>query len=282
MTTKKVLLIIFGGISALIGIGLAVGGVVLLAFLGGDGYFETDEARVSTTTYALVSEGSGAGTDTSSPDTGGLEATVRVTVRPQGDEPVFVGVAPAATVASYLAGVEHDELRDIEFSPLRFRTVRQDGAAPDGPPAGRPGWLQQASGTGPQQVSFDLLGPEYQVVIMNADGSQGVDAEIRVGLQVPLLRGIGIGLLVGAALFLVLGLLLLVWGVKAKGKDPEPPGGAWAQPYGQQPYGQQPYGQQPYGQQPAVPQGYGYPPGAGYPPAGWSPPTRPPEPPEQR
>lgn len=264
MTTKKVLLIVFGAVCALIGLGLAVGGAVLTAVTGGDGYFETERSPVSTPAYALVSEAAGAGTGADAPDTGGFDATVRLVVAPDSGKPVFVGVAPPSVVQAYLGGTAYLELRDPEFCPLRFRTSTHEGGAPPGPPGARSGWLRQVSGTGEQELSFDLIGPEYQVVVMNADASQGVQVSLGLGLRVPFLRGVGIGLLVGAAVFLGLGVALIVWGVRAKGRDPVPPAGPWGQQY------------VPSGPPPPQP-GYGYPPGAGYPPEGWQPPPPPPQ-----
>jgi hypothetical protein len=246
VTTKKVLLLIFGGISALIGIGLGVVGVVLMVITNGNGFFDSDGAPVRTSTYALVSEASGSSSD-------GFEATARVVVSPNSGKPVFVGVAPPSTVQQYLGTTAYTELTDFDFAPLRFRSVPHDGGEPSGPPTAVPGWLQQSSGTGEQELTFDLMTPQYQVVVMNADGSQDVDVTVRLGLRVPLVRDIAIGVLIGAAVFLVLGVLLIVWGVRAKRKDPEPDAGRF-QPVGAAPYG------------------YGYPPGAGYPPEGWAPP----------
>jgi hypothetical protein len=47
------------------------------------------------------------------------------------------------------------------------------------------------------------------VVVMNADGSAGVEAAVSVGAKVPFLLWLGIGLLIGGAILLAVGGLIV-------------------------------------------------------------------------
>ncbi|HZB48265.1 MAG TPA: hypothetical protein VE547_04165, partial [Mycobacteriales bacterium] len=214
--TKKVLLIVFGAVAALLGLGLGIGGGALLAVAGGDRYLESGEESLATPTYALVSEASildnGSGSDAD-----GFSVTLRVTARSDDGAAVFVGVAPSAEVERYLAGVPYDELRNLEFSPFRYETDRHQGEQAPGPPTDGPRWTGQAVGTGDQTLEFDTrAGTDHQVVVMNADGSEGVAVTASFGLRVPFLSAVGTGLLIAGVVFLLLGLALLVWGLRTK------------------------------------------------------------------
>ncbi len=48
---------------------------------------------------------------------------------------------------------------------------------------------------------------------MNADGSAGIDLDMRFGAKVPILRTIGNGLMVGGVITLIIGGLIIYYGV---------------------------------------------------------------------
>lgn len=252
---KKVLLIVFGSVLALIGAGLAIGGAVLVALTGGDGYFGSDTQTLRTPTRALVSEPQGMYADR-----GGIEATVRLRVTATSGQPVFLGAGPTAEVDRYLAGSSYDEVVDVEFSPFRYSTVRHEGERELPPPANEPLWTAQATGTGEQTLEIRVGDGDYRVVVMNADAAEVVQVRASFGIRVPFLRGLGIGLLVGGVIGLLVGITLLVLGVRAKVPPRQPP---WS-PYGPG------YGGG-YGPGPGAP-GYGPPPGWGQPPGYAAPP----------
>jgi hypothetical protein len=258
---KKVLLIVFGTVLTLLGIALTVGGVVLLALTGGDGYFGSGTETVRTPTRALVSEPAVLETGRD-----GFDATVRIRVAAASGDAVFIGVGPTTEVDRYLAGSSYDEVRDVEFSPFRYSTVRRDGEDEPAPPADQPLWTARATGTGEQTIEIRLDQGDYRLVVMNADASSGVDVRASFGIRLPFLRRLGLGLTIGGVLAVLGGILLLVWGLRTKVPPRQPP--AWV-PYGP--------GYAPYGPGPA-PAGYGPPPPAypyppGPPPPGWPPPA---------
>ena len=52
-------------------------------------------------------------------------------------KPLFVGIARTEDIDRYLAGVEHDELRDIEFDPFRIDYRRLGAGAQPALPTAR-------------------------------------------------------------------------------------------------------------------------------------------------
>jgi len=96
---------------------LAVGAVLVGVHAtqrDGDGYYASGHHHLSTPTRALVSDGLDIRTGDApgwTVDDGRL-GTLRVTASGTGANPVFVGIAPAATVNRYLRGVDRDEVAD--------------------------------------------------------------------------------------------------------------------------------------------------------------------------
>ena len=260
---KKVLLIVFGAVLALIGVCLTFGGAVLLVFTGGDGYFGGGPESLRTSTAALVSEP--AALDGSGDR---FDATVRIRVSSSGTGPVFVGVGPTADIDRYLEGSSYDEVRDIRFSPFRYTLSRHDGESKPEPPGDQQFWTARATGSGEQTLEFRLDRGDHRVVVMNADASTPVEVRASFGIRVPVLRGLGIGLIVGGVIGALVGIGLLVLGVRTKVPPRQPPWGG---------YGQPGYGYPPAGQ---APQGYPYPPPgyAGPPPQQSAPPPESPPP----
>jgi hypothetical protein len=205
--TGRVLLVALGAVGALIGLALAAVAVVLLVVTGRDGAFGGREATLSTERYALVSDAAGLGT-------GGIDATVRVRVSATGGGPVFVGVGPTAAVDGYLSGVPYDEMVDVRLSPLRATLVPTDGARAPGRPAGRPVWTVSASGPGEQTIEVPVHAGGQRLVVMNADGSEGVEVTAALSLRAPFLRTLAVWLLAAGGVAAPLGGVLLAIGVR--------------------------------------------------------------------
>src|SRR5690606_19189385 len=129
-----------------------------------------------------------------------LVGDVRVEVRPVGDEPVFVGVAPAAAADRYLQGVSHIEVDNFDNAP-----VERAGAGVLSPPGDSAFWAVSASGTGPQAVTWSAAPGGRVVGVASADGAAGATATVEVGAAVPALPLVAVGLLVRRAVLLVIG-----------------------------------------------------------------------------
>ena len=104
---------------------------------------------------------------------------VRLEVESRNDKPVFVGIARTSDVDNYLAGVSHTTVTDVDTSP--FDADYDDHAGDRRPvaPADSHIWAASEQGSGKQTLHWEIEDGDYSVVVMNADGSLGVDADVR-------------------------------------------------------------------------------------------------------
>jgi hypothetical protein len=195
-TAGRVALIVLGTIAGIVAFGLLAGGCALVAVdqtqRDEDGFLMSPSERLATATYAIVSESADLDTDGAEWALDTFLGTVRIRSE-SGEREVFVGIAPAADVDTYLDGVEHDVVTDLEDEP---RYTRENGGAPRGPPGDEPFWASSGSGTGEMTVDWEPEDGEWRVVLMNADGARGVSAEMSIGAELDSVLWIGIGLLV--------------------------------------------------------------------------------------
>jgi hypothetical protein len=215
----RVALVMTGAITGLAAAGvLAVGGVALWgeSEKDADGYLSTDSHDFNTSTHALASESLDVDLDGAEwlMDTEDF-GEVRLEVEPQSDEPVFVGIAPTDQVSRYLREVAHTSVSDVDSWPFEANYDERAVAGDRRPaPPGRQSiWAASAHGAGPQALEWDVEDGDWSVVVMNADGSAGVDADVTAGAKVPFLEelgwsavGTGAVLLLAAAGLLVLGI----------------------------------------------------------------------------
>jgi hypothetical protein len=186
---------------------LTAGGASLYADQqkGDDGWFSTGDARFQTDTRALATEN----LDLDLDGTGALlrdgragQARLQVTSSERG--PVFVGIARTDDVERYLGGTAHATLTDVETSPFRATTERAVGDRVPADPAAQDIWAASASGAGMQSLEWDIEDGDWSAVVMNADGSPGVDVQASAGADVSFLQPLGIGLLGAALVFALL------------------------------------------------------------------------------
>jgi hypothetical protein len=172
---------------------------------GHDGYLSTGTTSYSTGTYALVSDSYRAGTAADWFAAREILGKVRITVT--SSQPVFLGVAPAAKADSYLAGIRREQ--GPSFEPDRFGTASHSdfqviaGGAPRAAPTKTAIWAASTTGAGTHTLVWAPKNGEWRVVLMNADASAGINADMSIGAKFPHL--LAIGLAVGG-----IGLLLLL------------------------------------------------------------------------
>ena len=213
----RIALFVVAGLLGLFSLGLLAGGGVLLwgdAQKDDQGFLSTSRERFATSTYALATENLDIDTDGAGwfldRDRRG-EIRLEVSSR----EPVFVGIARSRDVAAYLRGTQHDLARDVSYSPFDadYRRVASD-ARPQ-KPAAQDFWAASASGTGTQAVTWDVEDGDWSVVVMNADASRGVDADVKAGAELPFLAALGWGALIAGLLALVIAATLAIVGMRA-------------------------------------------------------------------
>jgi hypothetical protein len=101
-------------------------------------------------------------------------------------------------VDAYLRGIAHDRMANFDLEPFTVRFNRVPGG-PAPSPAAQPFWVATASGPGPQTLLWNKERGAWSAVVMNADGSPGVDVRADVGLRFGFLLPTGLTLLLAAA-----------------------------------------------------------------------------------
>jgi hypothetical protein len=211
-------LVIAGVVAAALALALLVGGGAALWIDGkkdDHGYLTTASHEFSAPTAALASESldldlDGAQHVVESSDFG----EVRLQANSRSGRPVFVGIARSRDVAAYLRGVSHTTLTDVDAVPFRARQHDHAGARRATPPASRRIWVASTQGAGRQDLTWKVRDGSWSVVVMNADGSPGVDADLRAGAKVPFLGTAGWSALGGGGMLLAAAAALIVLGLR--------------------------------------------------------------------
>jgi hypothetical protein len=201
----RVFAVIVASLAVLAGLAaLAAGGTALVfdqTQRDANGYLMTDTTAYSTDTYAFVSDSYRTGAAGDRMVARDMLGTIRI--RTHSAQAVFVGIGPAAAVDTYLAGVRREVATRFDAAQSDFRVHR--GGAPAAAPATKHFWAAQTSGSATQTLSWSPRNGDWRIVVMNANGSVGVHADLTLGARFPHLLWIGIGGLAGGALLLLLG-----------------------------------------------------------------------------
>ena len=225
MKKPSIALIVTGSLASLFAVGLLAIGA--LAFVGdsqkdSDGYISTDTHQFEAGTRALATENLDVDLDTGDVviDSGDL-GKARLQVESRDDKPVFVGIARTNDVEDYLQGVSHTTLTDVDTSPFEAQYDNHAGNNRPVAPADSQIWVASEHGSGKQTLNWEIKDGSYSVVVMNADGSAGVDADISTGADIPFLDDIGWSAVGSGSFVLLIGIALLVAGIRR----PRNPGG---------------------------------------------------------
>jgi hypothetical protein len=227
VSAGRVILIILGSIGVLFGLALMAGGGFLLwadRTQRDDGYLTTPSERFATPNYALTRT-------RLEVDTQGegwvLNESWFGKVRIRGESPagktLFIGIGPQAEVARYLGTVAHANVQDLDFDPFRATYLSVSGAAPQAPPTEQHFWAASASGVGTQTLTWKVRDGDWSVVLMNADGSRGVAADVDLGAKLSFLLWVAIGLLLGGVLVTGGSAGLVVLAARTRRPQPSPP-----------------------------------------------------------
>jgi hypothetical protein len=209
---------IAGGVLVLVSLGLLGAGVAALWENGkkdDQGYLSTRTERFHTRTAALRTENLDVDLGGTGPGLGSeLYGKVRLRVTPRAGKDVFVGIARTSDVAHYLHGVGHASVTDLDYDPFAARYATTGGARRAAAPATKHIWDAQSHGRGAQTLTWDVSDGDWSVVVMNADGSAGVDAGVRAGASAPFLDEVAWGALGTGAVLLLASLALLYAGAR--------------------------------------------------------------------
>ena len=212
--------IIVGGLAAVLAMGLVAGGALALwgdSKKDDQGYLSTGQDRYAATTYALATDNldvnlDGAGSIVDRDDLG----NVRLAVESRAGKPVFVGIARTSDISDYLRDTSYTSVTDVDYSPFHASYRDHDHSSDRRPalPADQGFWAASAHGSGKQTVAWDLEDGDWSIVVMNADGSRGVDAGISAGAKIPFLGTLGWVSFGGALVLLITAGTLLYLGLR--------------------------------------------------------------------
>jgi hypothetical protein len=206
----RIAVIVVGTVVALAGLGAGAAGGLLLAVFGGDGTVASGSHSLASSRAALVSSVADINDVTEVADVVG---DPRLEVSAEGSG-LFVGIGPAGNVDRYLASVPIDEVTDFEIDPFELIRRPHPGSRRPAPPARQRFWVAQDTGAGAATLSWKVRDGDYRFVLMNADGSRGVDADGEFKLTLPHVARIAWALIVPGLLLVLGGIAAIVFAVR--------------------------------------------------------------------
>ena len=235
---KRIVSTIFGIMFLLISIGLILGGTVLVVavntFSDSQGYITplsytfSDPKAVAVTGIIPFSDWNqnGQSSQWSITTNPGDFVSFRINALNE-----FIGIGPKADVESYLSNSSYILINSFNFNcviqcktTVNTTTVNTAniGTLVSSPPSSQAFWTITNHNSGPlvwAPTSAQLQSKtDLMIVVMNSNGSAGINnVPVSVGVKIPILMAIGIGLLVFGIIFFILSIVLFVVAVKAKG-----------------------------------------------------------------
>jgi hypothetical protein len=139
---------------------------------------------------------------------------LKITAESRDQKPLFVGLARTSDVESYLSGVPYSTVTDVDASPFRADYERHAGNRHPVSPEHAGIWEASSDGRGEQSIDWQIEDGDWSIVVMNADGSLGVDAEVSAGADIPFLDELGWSAIGSGAFALILSVGLIALGVR--------------------------------------------------------------------
>ncbi len=198
-------------VASVLGVLSLASGVAGAVALWGDsqrddqGYFSTATHHYTASTSALTTEEIDVDADIPNWLAGDddIYGDLRLRVAAGEGDPVFAGIARTADVERYLSDASHTEVTDIETDPFEADYADHVGAGRPAAPAGEDIWVASTQGSGQQTLDWEVRDGRWSVVVMNPDGSRGIDADVSAGVKIGILEPLGWSLLGGATLLLL-------------------------------------------------------------------------------
>ncbi len=210
----KLLLALLGITGAVVAAALLIGGGTLLwvdtTMTDSEGFINTKPVELETETYAITTPPADIEITTPGPIDVGPLATLRIVAENHDPEKgIFIAVAEATDVESYLSDVAYAEIVELEMEPFEVTIVTHSGVAVPQTPSAQAFWTASASGVGPQTLTWNVETGDFGVVLMNEDASAGVEVVALVGARVPMIRPLSTSLLIGGGIALLFGTVMI-------------------------------------------------------------------------
>jgi hypothetical protein len=216
---RSIALIILGSVVGLMALAfISVGGTALwsdLAKRDSAGYFTGSDHRVANGSYAVTHDGVDIQYLPNWANDGKL-AKLRIAATSDTGRPVFIGIARESDANAYLANVSHANLNDFEKSDSKQTYDFVPGTAKPLRPASQGIWVASATGPGHTALDWKVGEGRWSVVLMNADASKGVAADVKLGVNVRYLGWVSAGLLAIGAVLAAAAAYLIVRGSRRK------------------------------------------------------------------
>jgi hypothetical protein len=201
----------------LIGGAVVTGGYIIEG--DDDGFFDETLDRIASGTAAVVTGDLDLRSDPRAVDwfLDWVNPRVRVKAQPVPDQTsLFVGIGSRDDVESYLGGVARDEIIDIEPNGDVDYNALPGGAASAAAPVDQAFWVASATGPGDLEFEWDIEEGEWIAVLMNADGSPGIVADVTVGIRSSAILVAGLVLLAVGALFALVAVAIILVAVRGQ------------------------------------------------------------------
>jgi hypothetical protein len=216
MRTRRVIALVIAAMLAVPGIPLLAAGTALgiadMRATDTAGYVATTPSHLQSSTPAVVTPAMAVVVDANTPQwlLDRLATDIRLTVSGQPGATVFIGIARTNEVDVYLAGIAHDEFTTRTGEPT-YRRVPPTGPTTPSPsvPADQTFWAAQAVGAGTLTLDWKVANGSWTVVVMNADGSPGVAADVTPSVRSDALGPLALILLTTGLLLTLLAVLTL-------------------------------------------------------------------------
>jgi len=230
MSPGRIAVVVVGCLLGTVGLAAAAGGAaaafVHVAVRDDDGFFRSDEFDLRSETAAVTSERVDLASDPRDAawvvDRGAL-GTIALDVRSADpSRPLFAGIGPSDEVDAYLRDVARDRVVDFDEAG-RMEYERLDGERRPTAPGEASFWVARTESSTATDLTWAVDDGDWTVVVMNADGTPGVDVRARVGIKVDWIVPIAIVLLIVAVLLLAVGTVLAVVATNPRPRRPLPP-----------------------------------------------------------
>jgi Domain of unknown function (DUF4389) len=210
-------LVILGSIVLLVAFGLLAGGGVLMwagqTQRDAAGYLTSPSTRLESSSYAIAATDVNVTIDAPGWHVGSdALGSVRIRAASGSSSAIFIGIAPASEVLQYLRGTAYDQLQGYAVAAGGPTYQLHSGGAAS-LPTSQTFWGASVSGSGTQSLIWSVRSGHWAIVLMNADASRGVAADVSVGATAPFLFALALGLLIGGGLAMLVAGALLFGGI---------------------------------------------------------------------
>ena len=222
MSARKIIFLVFGIFILLVAVALLIGGGALTWIYHGatdsEGFIGSGPIIIEKGSHAIVT----GPVDIEEEAITFLNWLGLDTVRVKGssNDPskhIFIGIAGAHNVYNYLREVEYDELNQITRW-LSFRKVEytnHPGNSEPATPLVHSFWTAFVHGPGTQILEWDPVAGSHAIVLMNDDGSAGIDINVVLMARIPtIVLALGVAFLVGGMIALFMGIATVYFAVR--------------------------------------------------------------------